>query len=156
MKFSDGLSPNDLDRYNKLSAELPLKINTRTKLYKNYEKNLSELTTAEEEYDLFKRSYGFEDKAGKLLNAVSDFGLGVLQLANVAKGGPMQDITAMQIAELKNDKDRFVAEKLQKQVKDSKNLNDILDYGSEVLKSQTPNIEQGYLTVVTSMIYGIG
>lgn len=155
-KNNDGLSPNDLDRYNKLSAELPLKINTRTKLYKNYEKNLSELTTAEEEYDLFKRSYGFEDKAGKLLNAVSDFGLGVLQLANVAKGGPMQDITAMQIAELKNDKDRFVAEKLQKQVKDSKNLNDILDYGSDVLISQTPNIALGYLTGGTSMMYGIG
>ena len=151
-----GLNEEQLNSYNSILYNVKNKIETRNKLYSSYEKNVSDLTTLEEEYDLFKRSYGFEDKAGKLLNAVADFGLGVLQFANMVQRGPTQDLIAMELAGIKNNKDKVVAEKLQKQVEDSENVNDILDYSADVLISQVPNIAMGYLTGGTSMLVGIG
>ena len=151
-----GLNEEQLNSYNSILSNVKNKIETRNKLYSSYEKNVSDLTTLEEEYDLFKRSYGFEDKAGKLLNAVADFGLGALQFANMVQRGPAQDLIAMELAGIKNNKDKVVAEKLQKQVEDSKNVNDILDYSADVLISQAPNIAMGYLTGGTSMLAGIG
>ena len=151
-----GLNEEQLNSYNSILYNVKNKIETRNKLYSSYEKNVSDLTTLEEEYDLFKRSYGFEDKAGKLLNAVADFGLGVSQFANMVQRGPTQDLIAMELAGIKNNKDKVVAEKLQKQVEDSENVNDILDYSADVLISQVPNIAMGYLTGGTSMLVGIG
>jgi hypothetical protein len=155
-KEFNGLTQEESNRYNSLISSIKGKIDSRNKLYKTYEKNVGELTTLEEEYDLFKRSYGFEDKAGKILNAVADLGLGVLQLANMAKPGPTQDLISLQIAGLKNEKDKAVAEKFQKQVEDSKNINDILDYAGDVITSQSANIAMGYLTGGTSTLVAIG
>jgi hypothetical protein len=155
-KENNGLSPEDADRYGSLTASLKAKVENRKNQYNIFKSTISELTTAEEEYDLFKRSYGFEDKAGKLLNAVSDFGLGALQFVNMLTPGANQDNIALELAGIKSEKDKLVADKLQKQVDSAKNLNDILDYGSDVLISQSPNIALGYLTGGTSMMVGIG
>lgn len=155
-KENNGLSQEDADRYGFLVASLKTKVENRKNQYDIFKNTISELTTAEEEYDLFKRSYGFEDKAGKLLNAVSDFGLGALQFVNMLTPGANQDNIALELAGIKSEKDKFVADKLQKQVDSAKNLNDILDYGSDVLISQSPNIALGYLTGGTSMMVGMG
>ena len=155
-KENNGLSPEDADRYGSLTASLKAKVENRKNQYNIFKSTISELTTAEEEYDLFKRSYGFEDKAGKLLNAVSDFGLGALQFVNMLSPGANQDNIALELAGIKSEKDKLVADKLQKQVDSAKNLNDILDYGSDVLISQSSNIALGYLTGGTGMMLGIG
>ena len=155
-KKNNGLSPEDADRYGSLTASLKSKIESRNKQYNSYKEKVSKLTTAEQEYDLFKRTYGFEDKAGKILNSVADFGLGAVQFMNMLTPGANQDNIALELAGIKNQKDKLVAEKFQKQVDDAKNINDVLDYGSDVLISQTPNIALGYLTGGTSMMVGIG
>ena len=155
-KNNNGLSQEESLKYNSLLSSIKSKIDFRNKIYKKYESDASNLTTIEEEYDLFKRSYGFEDKAGKLLNAVADLGLGAIQFVNMLKPGPTQDLVALEIAGIKDNKDKLVAEKLQKQVEDSKNVNDILDYGADVILSQAPNIALGYLTGGTGMLAGIG
>jgi hypothetical protein len=155
-KKNNGLSPEDADRYGSLTASLKSKIESRNKQYNSYKEKVSKLTTAEQEYDLFKRTYGFEDKAGKILNSVADFGLGAVQFMNMLTPGANQDNIALELAGIKNQKDKLVAEKFQKQVDDAKNINDVLDYGSDVLISQTPNIALGYLTGGTSMLVGIG
>lgn len=155
-KKNNGLSPEDADRYGSLTASLKEKAAKRKAQYDSYKNSLSELTTVEEEFDLFKRSYGFEDKAGKILNAVSDFGLGALQFVNMLTPGANQDNIALEIAGIKNEKDKLVADKLQKQVDKAKNINDILDYGADVLISQSSNIALGYLTGGTGMMLGMG
>lgn len=155
-KKNNGLSPEDADRYGSLTVSLKEKAAKRKAQYDSYKNSLSELTTVEEEFDLFKRSYGFEDKAGKVLNAVSDFGLGALQFVNMLTPGANQDNIALEIAGIKNEKDKLVADKLQKQVDKAKNINDILDYGADVLISQSSNIALGYLTGGTGMMVGIG
>jgi hypothetical protein len=155
-KKNNGLSPEDADRYGSLTASLKSKIESRNKQYNSYKEKVSKLTTAEQEYDLFKRTYGFEDKAGKILNSVADFGLGAVQFMNMLTPGANQDNIALELAGIKSKKDKLVAEKFQKQVDDAKNINDVLDYGSDVLISQTPNIALGYLTGGTSMMVGIG
>ena len=155
-KKNNGLSQSDLDRYNELRLSLNEKVKTRTNQYNLYKENVSKLTTAEQEYDLFKRSYGFEDKAGKVLNAVSDFGLGALQFINMLTPGANQDNIALELAGIKNEKDKLVANKFQKQVDSAKNINDILDYGTDVITSQSSNIALGYLTGGTGMMIGIG
>jgi hypothetical protein len=155
-KKNNGLSPEDADRYGLLTASLKSKIESRNKQYNSYKESVGKLTTAEQEYDLFKRTYGFEDKAGKILNAVSDFGLGSLQFINMLTPGANQDNIALELAGIKSKKDKLVAEKFQKQVDNAKNLNDILDYGSDVLTSQSANIALGYLTGGTGMMLGMG
>lgn len=155
-KKNNGLSPDDADRYGSLTVSLKEKAAKRKAQYDSYKNSLSELTTVEEEFDLFKRSYGFEDKAGKVLNAVSDFGLGALQFVNMLTPGANQDNIALEIAGIKNEKDKLVADKLQKQVDKAKNINDILDYGADVLISQSSNIALGYLTGGTGMMLGMG
>jgi hypothetical protein len=155
-KKNNGLSQEDADRYGLLTVSLEKKSAERKNQYDLYKKSLSELTTAEQEFDLFKRSYGFEDKAGKILNAVSDFGLGALQFVNMLTPGANQDNIALELAGIKNEKDKLVADKLQKQVDSAKNINDILDYGADVLISQSSNIALGYLTGGTGMMVGIG
>jgi hypothetical protein len=155
-KKNNGLSPEDADRYGSLTASLKSKIESRNKQYNSYKEKVSKLTTAEQEYDLFKRTYGFEDKAGKILNSVYDFGLGSLQFINMLTPGANQDNIALELAGIKSKKDKLVAEKFQKQVDDSKNINDILDYGSDVLISQSANIALGYLTGGTGMMVGMG
>lgn len=155
-KKNNGLSPEDADRYGLLTASLKSKIQSRNKQYNSYKESVGKLTTAEQEYDLFKRTYGFEDKAGKILNAVSDFGLGSLQFINMLTPGANQDNIALELAGIKNKKDKLVAEKFQKQVDNAKNLNDILDYGSDVLTSQSANVALGYLTGGTGMMLGMG
>lgn len=155
-KKNNGLSPEDADRYGSLTVSLKEKAAKRKAQYDSYKNSLSELTTVEEEFDLFKRSYGFEDKAGKVLNAVSDFGLGALQFVNMLTPGANQDNIALEIAGIKNEKDKLVADKLQKQVDKAKNINDILDYGADVLISQSSNIALGYLTGGTGMMLGMG
>lgn len=155
-KKNNGLSPEDADRYVLLTASLKSKIQSRNKQYNSYKESVGKLTTAEQEYDLFKRTYGFEDKAGKILNAVSDFGLGSLQFINMLTPGANQDNIALELAGIKSKKDKLVSEKFQKQVDNAKNLNDILDYGSDVLTSQSANVALGYLTGGTGMMVGIG
>lgn len=155
-KKNNGLSPEDADRHGLLTASLKSKIQSRNKQYNSYKESVGKLTTAEQEYDLFKRTYGFEDKAGKILNAVSDFGLGSLQFINMLTPEANQDNIALELAGIKNKKDKLVAEKFQKQVDNAKNLNDMLDYGSDVLISQSANVALGYLTGGTGMMLGMG
>ena len=149
-------SPESQQKYKELILNINNKVDERNAIYKKYEKELSEKTTLEEEFDLFKRSYGFEDKTGRLLNSLADFGIGVLQAVNIAKGGPTQDLTATQILGLKLEKDKLANDYLQKQVKETKNINDFIDYSMDVIISQTPNIALGYMTGGTSMMAGIG
>lgn len=149
-------SPESQQKYKDLILYVNNKVDERNEIYKKYEKELSEKTTLEEEFDLFKRSYGFEDKTSRLLNSLADFGIGVLQAVNLAKGGPMQDLTATQILGLKLEKDKLANDYLQKQVKETKNINDFIDYSMDVIISQTPNIALGYMTGGTSMMAGIG
>lgn len=149
-------STESQQKYKDLILYVNNKVDERNGIYKKYEKELSEKTTLEEEFDLFKRSYGFEDKTGRLLNSLADFGIGVFQTVNLAKGGPMQDLTATQILGLKLEKDKLANDYLQKQVKETKNINDFIDYSMDVIISQTPNIALGYMTGGTSMMAGTG
>jgi len=157
-KIKDGsLTEEDVLAANNLISELNLKVKNRNNRYKKFVNDAENLGTVEEEFDLFKRNYGFKDKAGRLLNSLADFGLGFAQFANmIAVTDPLRDIHSQKIASIKKHKDNTFKENFQKDTEEVHNVNDFIDYASGVIISQTPNLALGYFTGGTSMMVGIG
>ena len=142
-KENKGLNQEQFSEYNSLISEAESLIESRNSSYEKYVSIKDKITTAEEDYDFLKRTYGFENTFTRFLNVASDFGLNMAQFANMAKYGPSKDLAAMQIADLRNEKDEYFEGKLQKEVENLQSVNDYLDYIGGVFVDQSINLALG-------------
>lgn len=134
------------DKYLSLSQEIKA-IGSNIEKNSNYiQKNREDLGTAQQEWDLFKRENGdFNNFAGNIAAATGEIGVGILGFVNYASsfGNPLDQVRAMKgqevAAQFKGDMEQY-RETLRKPVKSIESAEGLLNYTSDLLANQIPNL----------------
>lgn len=139
--------PQDLyDRYTSLFSDIQNISKNIQKRQDSFLKNKSDLGTAEQEFDLLKRQYG--DVENFLLNtgiAARELGVGILGGLDFIGGkiNPMANLSSMQLQGKLIDINKGLAEErdnLRKSVESVESAEGLLNYASDVLSNQLPNL----------------
>ena len=139
--------PQDLyDRYTSLFSDIQNISKNIQKRQDSFLKNKSDLGTVEQEFDLLKRQYG--DVENFLLNtgiAARELGVGILGGLDFIGGkiNPMANLSSMQLQGKLIDINKGLAEErdnLRKSVESVESAEGLLNYASDVLSNQLPNL----------------
>jgi hypothetical protein len=139
--------PQDLyDRYTSLFSDIQNISKNIQKRQDSFLKNKSDLGTVEQEFDLLKRQYG--DVENFLLNtgiAARELGVGILGGLDFIGGkiNPTANLSSMQLQGKLIDINKGLAEErdnLRKSVESVESAEGLLNYASDVLSNQLPNL----------------
>lgn len=144
----NGIQPTEeqIVKYNSLQKNLIDEIKTLSSLDKQYTNNNKELGTVQEEYDVAKRRYGSLDNfLGRVNLASQDLAINLLSAGNYLTktiGGLDKDLSNQAQMYLDNQKQRIQneGEGLRKNISKVNNVEDFIDYATDLVATQLPNL----------------
>jgi hypothetical protein len=139
-----GLSQEEIKRVTQLQDVLENNLKNRQEIYSKYSNNSKELGTVQEEYDILKRNYGSLENFGlKIGLGVAKITTGLAQSYNMVLG---DDKDKKEVADIQKAIDEVLQEEIQKETQEVRSFNDVVDYVSDLVGNQAPNLGLMYLT----------
>ena len=151
------LDQDQINQSKDLAEKFKKVVSERVQTYDEFTKNNDELGSAEEEYDILRReNNAYLNSIEKVRIGFSKMGVGFAQFANMTTG---------QIIGSKEDNDKIKdqlsfaneyldgeSNTLQKETQEVHSINDVIDYTTDLISNQAPNLALMYATGGTSNI----